>query len=370
MKKPLLIIGIDPGTTLAYAVLDLNGDVIRVSSSKQLDLNSLTANVFCLGKPLVVATDVSPVPQLIEKFASQTGSKIIGPEQSLHVSQKKELTKGYDFANDHERDALASAIFAFKKIRSLLKKIELYVERNNKMGLKRDIAQLVVSKDLSISEAVASLEKKEVKPKVKKPRLRTQSIKVKFDEVKYLRRQNEKLKSKIRYLESKFKSLKFNLGRISDRRVQDTIGFREKKINFMNKEIKDYKIEIEKLEKKIFLLNDLLLNVDRFLVIPKFKTLSFDEVEIRNLKEVIFVEDPSSFSEKTLDFLKGKVEVIINSKPVSRSISSKFIFVSVKNLDAIFEDNFILVEKTKLEREKNKVDILSKVVEEYKEERE
>ena len=318
--KPLLIVGIDPGTTLAYAVLDLDGNMIRVSSSKNLDIDSLTANIFYLGKPLIVATDVSPVPKFVEKFASQIGSKVIGPGQSLKVLQKKELTKTYDFSNDHERDALAAAIFAFKKIRALLRKIDVYVQRHDKQDLKKDVTYLVFSKGISISDAIASLEKKEEKPKVRKPKLRTEPIKVKFDEVKYLRSQNEKLKSKIGYLESKLRNLKFNIGRISDRRVKDLIGFREKKINFLNKEIRDYKIEIEMLNKKISILNDLLFGIDKFLVVPKFKNLSFDEISGKKLKEVIFVDNPSIFSEKTLELLKGKVGVIIHHKPVSKSI--------------------------------------------------
>ena len=40
-QKPLLIVGIDPGITAGYAVLDINGKIIKVRSSKQLDLNSL-----------------------------------------------------------------------------------------------------------------------------------------------------------------------------------------------------------------------------------------------------------------------------------------------------------------------------------------
>lgn len=366
--KPLLIIGIDPGTTLAYAILDLDGNVLRVSSSKQLDLNSLIANVFYLGKPLVVATDVSPIPKFVEKFASQTGTKIIGPKQNLKVFQKKELTKRYDFSNDHERDALAAAIFAFKKVRVLLRKINIYVQIYDKKDLKRGIIYLVFSKNFSISDAVASLEKEEVKPKIKKPKLRTEPIKVKFDEVKYLKAQNEKFRSKIKYLEIKLKSLKFNIGRISDRKVKDLIGFRENKINFLNKGIGACKIEIERLNKKISSLNDLLFDIDKFLIVPRFKTLSFSDV--KRLKDVIFVEEPGIFSEKTLDLLKGKVSVIIHSKPVSKSISNRFIFINIKDLEAVVEDKFILVDKVKFDEEKNKFDILSKVVKEYKEERE
>jgi len=367
--KPILIVGIDPGTTLAYAILDLKGEVINVGSSKGLDIDSLTAKIFHFGKPLIVATDVNPIPKFIEKFASQTGSKVIGPKEDIKVSQKKEVTKHYDFSNNHERDALAAAIFAFKKVRGLLRKIDIYVKKHGKEDLKQDITYIVFSKGLSISDAISVLEKKEERPNIKKPKIRTESIKVKFDEVKYLKRQNEKLKSEISYLEKKLKSLKQNIGKISNKKVKDIIQFRDKKINFLNKEIKEYKIEIGKLKKKISYFSDLILDMDKFLVVPKFNNLSFDEFKDKKLKEVIFVEEPSVFSEKTLDFLKGKVDVIIHSKPISKSISKKFIFINKKNLKIIIEDDFVLVDKIKLKEEMEKFDILDKVIKEYKEER-
>ncbi len=368
--KPLIIVGIDPGTTLAYAVLDLYGNVLRMGSSKQLDINSLTSNVFYLGKPLVVATDVNPAPKFVEKFAAETGSKVISPKQSMKVYQKKELTKNYSCTNDHECDALAAAILAFKKIRALLKKISIYLKRRNKEALKREVTQLVFSKGMSISDAIIHIEKKEVIPKVGKPKIRTEPIKVKFDETKYLREQNEKLKDEINYLEDKIRNLKLSFNSISERKVKDLLNFKDKKLAFLNKEIREYKTEIEKLNKKIISLKNLLLDSDKYFIIPKFKSLSFDEVENKELKNIIFVEDPGVFSEKILGLLKGKVSIIIYSKPASKNLLNKFVFVSVKNLEIIMEDEFVLVEKSRFEEEKNKINLLAKVVEEYKQERE
>lgn len=367
--KPLIIVGIDPGTTLAYAVLDLNGNIIKISSSKQLDIDSLTADVFYLGKPLIVATDVNPIPKFIEKFAAQTGAKVISPKQSLKVLQKSELTKNYSCANDHESDALAAAILAFKKTRALLKKISFYLKRYNKEDLKREVIQLVFSKGMSISDAIVSLEKKTVL-KVGKPKIRTEPIKTKFDETEYLKEQNEKLQEEVKHLEDKISHLKLSFSNISERKVKDMLNFKDKKLVFMNKEIREHKLEIEKLNKKIFSLKNLLFNSENYFIVPKFKSLSFDEVKNKELKSIIFVEDPSIFSEKTLELLKGKVSVIIYSKSASKSISDRLVFVNVKNIEIIIEDDFVLVEKSRFEEEKNKVDLLSKVVEEYRKERE
>ena len=43
--KPLLIVGIDPGVTVGYALLDINGNVIKLYSSKELDLDKLISKI-------------------------------------------------------------------------------------------------------------------------------------------------------------------------------------------------------------------------------------------------------------------------------------------------------------------------------------
>ncbi|MBI5389158.1 DUF460 domain-containing protein [Candidatus Woesearchaeota archaeon] len=40
-EKTLLIVGIDPGTTTAYAVLDLEGNVLKTHAQKDIDLGDV-----------------------------------------------------------------------------------------------------------------------------------------------------------------------------------------------------------------------------------------------------------------------------------------------------------------------------------------
>ena len=89
----LIIVGIDPGTTIGYAildmsetrsvsehaqehlVLDMNKNLITTGSSKQLDLNSLLSTITLYGKVIAIGTDKKKTPSLIEKFAAKTGAK-------------------------------------------------------------------------------------------------------------------------------------------------------------------------------------------------------------------------------------------------------------------------------------------------------
>ena len=68
--KKLLIVGIDPGTTIGYAVLDIEGNLIHLNSSKQLDLSLLISETINFGKAVLVGTDKAKVPGLVEAFAN------------------------------------------------------------------------------------------------------------------------------------------------------------------------------------------------------------------------------------------------------------------------------------------------------------
>ena len=144
--KRLIIAGIDPGTTLGYAVLDINKNLIKVTSSKQLDLNRLIYNITSYGKVIAVGTDKKKVPSFVEKFAAKTGAKIVSPREDLKVIDKKDFTENYNLKNNHERDALASALFAWKELRILLKKIDNYLKNHKKERHSDKVKELVLSK--------------------------------------------------------------------------------------------------------------------------------------------------------------------------------------------------------------------------------
>ena len=50
LQQDLIIVGIDPGATTGYAVLGIEGNLIHLYSSKQLDLNLLISETISHGK--------------------------------------------------------------------------------------------------------------------------------------------------------------------------------------------------------------------------------------------------------------------------------------------------------------------------------
>src|SRR3989344_6609699 len=154
----LLVVGIDPGTTTAYAALDLSGNVISVKSAKNLGINALLAEVMQLGKIVVIGTDKAKIPSLVEDFSAKTGARIVYPKEDLKVEEKKSMVREFKTENEHQDDALASSLFAFKRINPVLDRIDSYAKDNNKEGIKDNIIGLVLIKEVSIREAADIIE--------------------------------------------------------------------------------------------------------------------------------------------------------------------------------------------------------------------
>jgi hypothetical protein len=154
MDKNLLIMGLDPGTTLAYALIDLEGNLIKIKSSKQFNSSSLTLETIKQGKVLIVATDVSKIPHFIRSFSKDIGAKVISPDEDLRITVKRGLIKNFKVKNRHEMAALSAAIYAYKKIRPLLKKIDNRVNKFNKEKIK----ELTIKKGFSIKRSLKTIQ--------------------------------------------------------------------------------------------------------------------------------------------------------------------------------------------------------------------
>ena len=100
---PNLIIGIDPGTTLGFAILNFEGKILKVSSSKTYNLSSLINEVIRYGQPLIVGPDKKNIPKFVSEFAKKVGAHVVRISEDMAVKDKKELIKRWRTNNDHER---------------------------------------------------------------------------------------------------------------------------------------------------------------------------------------------------------------------------------------------------------------------------
>ncbi len=157
-EKHNLIVGIDPGTTAAYAILGIDGRKIALRSSKELSLDIIIREVSQRGMPLIVGTDRKKCPQMVNKFAAKTGAAKAVPCYDVPETEKNALTRGMETANNHQKDALAAALLAYRQYEPLLLRINKTLAKEQKTGLNGEVANIVINKKISIKKALAFIE--------------------------------------------------------------------------------------------------------------------------------------------------------------------------------------------------------------------
>lgn len=122
-KPRFLIVGIDPGTTTAIAALDLDGNLLHISSSRQTSMSDVIESLFQIGKPLIIASDVHDMPFSVEKIRRAFNAVGFTPKSDMSVESKLDITSPYQYGNDHERDALSAALEAYRQVRNKFRNV-------------------------------------------------------------------------------------------------------------------------------------------------------------------------------------------------------------------------------------------------------
>lgn len=115
------------------------------------------------GIPLIVASDVNPLPKIVEKIAHSFGTGVYYTEVSLANREKNLIVKKYvDGAKSHEKDALAAGIKAYKSYRQLFIKIQEILDKRG-MAEQFDcvVAKILRGESSNIEDAVSSAGKME-----------------------------------------------------------------------------------------------------------------------------------------------------------------------------------------------------------------
>ena len=132
-RRDHVVVGIDPGTTTAAAVVSLDGQVLDVYSTRTADTADVIEWLIERGRPVVVAADVTPMPETVEKFRRSFDAAGWTPNSDLPIDEKLHRTREAAYENDHQRDALAAALFARDdhedQIERISQKVPVDVER-------------------------------------------------------------------------------------------------------------------------------------------------------------------------------------------------------------------------------------------------
>lgn len=143
-----LIIGLDPGVTKGVAILSTKGDVVKLASKRGAKRGDVINYIIKFGKPVIVASDVNPLPKSIKKISSILETRVYYPKISLSNVEKFKITKQYveRIKDNHQKDALAAALKAFKSCRELFLKIEEALVKSQRTDIFDDVVESVLKK--------------------------------------------------------------------------------------------------------------------------------------------------------------------------------------------------------------------------------
>lgn len=118
-----IIAAIDPGATTGIAILSLSGKKIATASTNG-GMGDAVRIIERHGTPSLIACDVSPAPEAAQKIASYFSCRLFEPGRGVREEEKRQIAKGAGVENNHERDAYAAAVLAYRQHANKLRQIE------------------------------------------------------------------------------------------------------------------------------------------------------------------------------------------------------------------------------------------------------
>lgn len=150
-----IIAGIDPGATVGIAILDLSGKRIALRSITGGGIGEAVRVIESFGTPSLIATDVIPPPEAAQKIASYFSCRLFYPRQNVREEEKRAIARGSPVQNNHERDAYAACVLAYRQHANKLRQIDALQElaQDDKERIKH-----LLLRGYRLKDAFASLE--------------------------------------------------------------------------------------------------------------------------------------------------------------------------------------------------------------------
>ena len=154
-RRDHVVVGVDPGTTTAVALVDLDGRMLDVYSTRTASTAEIIEWIIERGRPVVVAADVTPMPNTVEKIRRSFDAAGWIPERDLPIDRKQHRTREHAYDDDHQRDALAAALFAHDDHADQFERITQKVPPEIDRG---EVIARVLSDEESVEAVLADLQ--------------------------------------------------------------------------------------------------------------------------------------------------------------------------------------------------------------------
>lgn len=242
-----MIVGVDPGTTVGYAIFDLETKKISVGSKREMSKEELADLINKEGKPSLLATDVNPAPDMLVKLASYFNIRVSLPQKDMREDEKSKLVEGMRFSNEHERDAAAAAIRAYRAYENKLRQIDRILAERSISEKAGEVKHLVLNNTpLSDALLLIDIEREIEVPKVIGKEEAKITLEKKNRQLRELLISNAELRKAVERLENENKALREKL-KLMERGVFERLA-REREIRKRESEIR--RLKEEKLKPK------------------------------------------------------------------------------------------------------------------------
>lgn len=255
-SKQLRIIGIDPGTTAAVAVLDLEGNLVDYKSTKNFSKDQIIQFIISHGKPLILGTDVSPLPSLLEDIASNMGAIRSVPSEDLQSAYKDRLTDRFDVdrADAHAIDAIAAAEYAYREYGDRIDTVRHRAEQEDlDAGQTRAVIETVLKQGVSTEGAIRQVQEPDDDTGPDNPDANSmdpgqESHQENWQQIAENRKQKiDLLEDKIAHLEEHLQTLEHDSG--SEPAVgEDELRKRNREINTLRSKLDQKRTQVKQLQ--------------------------------------------------------------------------------------------------------------------------
>jgi len=313
VRPKFIIVGMDPGTTTAIAALDLEGNLLHLSSSRQTSLSDVIESLYKVGKPIVVATDVRDMPFSVEKVRRAFNAVAYAPRLDVSVDAKMEYTQPFKYLNDHERDALSAALEAYRhynhKFQTVVKRVPPGQDLDEvRAGLIRGHSLEQVIGDLKVVPQPSKIEV----PVVQIDRKSDERVRVLDGMVKRLRTYVQELQEEIKGKEHDIVRFQSRIRKIRSIHEKDVIkdaeiAKRDLTIQTLKKRLRREEHSNRNLKKKIQRQN----RIDELVISP-------DSIPVKILGA--FTKDAVRTLSDDLGVLEGDVLYVIRTDGWGRSV--------------------------------------------------
>jgi hypothetical protein len=387
------IVGVDPGTTTAVAILDLNGNLLGVRSKKGWNSADVVEYMLSFGKPVVVATDKTNPPDYVAKLKASFQAVLYAPKEDMSIEKKKNLTSDYRALNDHERDAIAAAMEAFNSLKNKL----MNVEKRIPAGIDVDMVKAGVIRGIPLKDVLSKKEEESKERKTAHEEISREEILRRDKIIEEYKEENRILKKEISTLRDEVERLRSKI--VSLLREEHGKVRRDNYVRSLESEIAELKNELKEKDSIISELGNRieLMKRMRMLELSGWRSIKmlkkFTKEEIEKLKnelgiqsgDVVFISDSSGGGKSNAEQLCAKkIKAVIIASEMSHLAMSVFEekdipVVDARDVDTEFCEDMAIINSEKFEKvykaklnemQKKKVEKLEKLLQEYKNKRE